>query len=248
MNATLISLRAVRRSSMMLFGALTLAACDNDRTVGPSLTDVSKSSPKAASGARLSTSVGRAAWAVRDMAGNLVGGAVFTWNDGSGPVMMVDNSALDLDPTPGLFAAAAPTGNSGICPISGPKGYVFPAGVGCVGIPIPPGQTTFVATFAINHEFSAYWSTASDRGLVGPATYTVKSKATRFLQTIVDNGANDVSSELGRLLIKLPAGGDYEVCMTKAAPGTKLATPACSKISVVLGEPKFAGVFYSAGN
>src|SRR5688572_13257042 len=108
MNATVISIRAARRTSVLVLGALSLAACDNDRALGPSST-VDAAPSIAANAAKLGTSVRRAAWDVRDMNGNLVGGSVFHWNDGTGPVAIADNSILDLNKVAGRFEVSTPS-------------------------------------------------------------------------------------------------------------------------------------------
>ena len=92
-------------------------------------------------------------------------------------------------------------------------------------------------------EYAAFWFTSNSRKLVGPATYVIRSLTSRFAATVVDEGKNDRFPSLGRLRVVLPAGGDYELCQTKAAPNTQLANPACRTITVKLGEQYNAGIF-----
>ena len=241
MNATVISFdRSVRRASMMVFGALTLAACDNDRTVGPSSAAVPK-----ATMAKLSTRMSYAKWTVADMNNVPVGGAVFSYDDGSGVVLVADNSALDLDKTPGQFHVKAPNHVANICPVTSPKGWVILALNVCYGMPVAAGQTIFMGTFGANPQFSAYWYTSDGSTLVGPAAYTVKAVSGRFAATIGDDDKNDRWAGLGSLWIQLPAAGDYEICQVKAAPGTALANPACRTVTVTLGDPAYANIFVS---
>ena len=243
MISTLISFdgRAARRSSLMLVAVASLAACTDDSPVAPPM-------PTAASMAKgtkgVTTAQARQAWAAVDMNQVLVGGAVFTWNDGTGPIQIADNSALDLDKTPGRFEVLAPPQGGVICTLVAPKGWIFP-GTGCAGIPAVPGQTTFVTSFAVTPEYSVSWYTHDSFTLVGPATYTVKGVSVKYAATIVDDGQGDRYMSLGKLWAQLPAAGDYTICQVKAAPNTTLADPACKTVSTNLGEVVNGGFFIS---
>ena len=193
----------------------------------------------------LDKTVGRLQWTVVDMNQVPVGGAVFTWNDGSGPVTLADNSALDLDKTPGKFEVKSPTGNSGVCPITAPPGWVFGGGNGCWGIPVPAGQTTFMIQFGIAPEYSVEWFAADPSTWgVGPSSYTVTNTA-GFSATIDDDGKNDRWIALGSMWITLPTDGDYEICQTTPPPGTVLAKPTCVTVGVKYGQIANAGWFVS---
>jgi hypothetical protein len=88
-----------------------------------------------------------------------IAGVTFTGDNGSGPVVIADNSPLDLDPTPGKFEMRVPNGNSfTVCPKATPPGYAFPAiPQGCVTKAVAPGQTTAMGNMFVRHEYSAYW-------------------------------------------------------------------------------------------
>ena len=242
MLATLISSnrRALRRSSMVLVTVAALTACDTESPVAPRSTQV-PSGPNAA--ALSNKRFARVAWEAVGIDGKLVGGSVFKWNYTNGSVLVGDNSTLDLDKTLGKFLIE---GDSllgfGICPQTAAKGYVFPNN-NCFGIPTPSGQTTFLGQFGMTPEYSAYWWTHDGTSLVGPATYKITSKTSRFSMTVVDEGSSDWWTGMGNTWVLLPAGGDYEVCQTKPAPGTALADPVCKKITVSYAQAYNAGFF-----
>lgn len=73
---------------------------------------------------------------------------------------------------------------------------------------------------------------------IGPSTFTVGAATGAFNATIADNGANDHDPRLGKLAIKLPAGGEYTICQTVAPANHKLASPACKWVDVNHGMPR----------
>jgi len=246
MFATSISLdrRALRLPSMMLVAVAALTACDNETAVGPRDAAMPASAAMARNpGQGLSNGTPRVSWSVQDPFDSLyVEGAVINFHDGTAWYAIADNSASDLDKAPGKFEVLAPNGVFSICQLTPPPGFVFEP-QGCTGYSVPAGQTTYITTFAVYPEYNAFWFTSNGRKLVGPATYVVKSMTSRFATTVVDEGKGDRFPSLGRLRVVLPAGGDYQVCQTKAAPNTQLANPACITITVQLGQSYNAGMF-----
>ena len=90
------------------------------------------------------------AWAVVDVAkGISVGGATFVLDDGTGPVLVADNSPLDLDPNPGRFEVKWQPTKVDVCPKSAPAGYGFSGGGACVTVAATPAQTTFAGAFEV---------------------------------------------------------------------------------------------------
>lgn len=191
--------------------------------------------------------VGRLQWVTLDMIDTPVGGAAFSWNDGSGPITIVDNSALDLDKTPGRFEVKAPNGSTNVCTLTPPTGWIFAAPTQvCFGLPVPAGQTTFLTNFNVHPEYSAFWYAGNPNGwMVGPSSYTI-TNASGFSATVEDDVKNDRWQAQGKMWVILPTDGDYEICQTTPPPGTLIADPKCIQVTVKLGDqPAYAGGFMS---
>ena len=231
----------------MLFGAAALAAC-SDSPLSPSSTST-RASQSADNGS--GTTAGKAAFgkATARVKWTAMGpyapvaGATFKWNYTNGSQLVADNSALDLDKNPGQFEIeVSPLLGFGICTDTPPQGWVFIAST-CIGFPTQPGQTYNIGMISLYPEFSAYWQVSDYTNLVGPSTYVIRSKTTRYMTTVVDNGAADLNPSLGGLWTTFPAEGTYEICQTKAPAGTALADPACRIIDVKLGQPVAVALF-----
>lgn len=179
--------------------------------------------------------VGLVQWRFLDFVGTPVGGAVYNFNDGSGWVSIADDSALDLDKTPGQFLVKAPGGNANVCTLTPPAGWTFGGGT-CFGLPAPAGQTTFVTSWVANAEYSVIVAVGDMITWgAGPSEYVVKNAA-GFSETLIDEGKNDRwTGKLGFLWMVLPTDGDYEICQTVPPPGTKLANPSCVQFTVKQG-------------
>ena len=189
--------------------------------------------------------VARVRWRIMDHIGNGIGGAVIKVHDGNAWSTITDNSSLDLDPAPGAFEVKAPNGSYSTCPKAPPAGWVFSA-PNCFGMPAPHGQTTDFPGFGVNPEFSVYFAAANYDGLAGPSEYEIKAVSGNFSAKLVDEGVNDAwTGWLGRMWIKLPAAGDYQICQTVAPPNTAIADPACKTITVTFGVLADAGLFVS---
>ncbi|HEX6052733.1 MAG TPA: hypothetical protein VFZ21_25885 [Gemmatimonadaceae bacterium] len=191
---------------------------------------------------------GRLSWSVVDMNNVAVGSAVVTWNDGTGPVPLADNSALDLDKTDGRFLVASPTGTGTVCPVSPAAGWLFPGNQGCVGVPVPPGKTTAGNDFGVTPAYSAYWYVGDPNGWgAGPSAYTVTSADGAFSVVVEDDGVNDRWDDPGNVWVALSAAGDYTACQTTPPPNAKLAARACIRFTAKHGEPAYPGTFVSEG-
>ena len=180
--------------------------------------------------------VGLVQWAFADFVGTPVGGAVYNFNDGSGWVSIADDSALDLDKTPGRFLVKSPNGAADVCALTPPAGWTFGGGT-CFGLPTPAGQTTFVTSWVANAEYSVIVA-AGDMITwgAGPSSYIVKNAA-GFSAKLTDEGKGDRwTKKLGFMWMLLPTDGDYEICQTVPPPGTQLANPTCVQFTVKQGE------------
>ena len=189
----------------------------------------------------------RVSWVAYDnINGDSIPGFTFTGNSGSGPVVIADNSPLDLDPRGGVFEVKVLTGSSfTVCPNTAPAGYSFPAlPQGCVTKAVTAGQTTSIGNMYVRHAYSAYWYVRIDGQISKGSEFKITHATTNTTVHVVDNGANDMQLG-GMLYVKLAAAGAYSVCMTKAPEGGALASPTCRRIQVSLGEPGFAGDFDS---
>jgi hypothetical protein len=194
----------------------------------------------------INKTVGLAQWSVLGMDGMPVGDAVFVWHDSIGiSTVVADNSARDLDKTPGRFLVKAPYGSGGACPLTAPKYWIFPGNPGCFGIPVPPGQITAYTNVNASPEYSAHWHAWDPNGYAGPSEYTITALGGGFSAVVVDNGVNDKWQDLGKMWVQLPAGGDYEICQTKSPANTLLADPVCLKVTLTFGDPTYSGHFIS---
>jgi len=182
-----------------------------------------------------------------------LGGASF-WGFDNLPQLdtIVDNSPMDLDPALGKFEIKVPSGSYNLCPLATPKTFMWPGPLGpnngCIGLPVPHGQTTFLATYSAIPEYSAFWAAQDlvNFQYAGPSTYEVKGGASgTFFATVEDNGKYDLEPGLGEVWIQLPEDGEYEVCQTVAPPKLQIAVDPCRKITVILGQPAYAFSFQS---
>lgn len=189
----------------------------------------------------------RIAWETQDIITYYnVGGATYSGDDGSGSFAIVDNSPIDLDPTPGKIEVMTKGANFTVCPKTAPADQVFYQNPPCKSAATPPGQTTKLAPFYVAFEASAYWwgGVSGNPGGIG-AEYVVTAANGGFSVTVVNNGMNDLSDPAFMVYVKLGAPGWYTVCQTKAPAGGQLADPACQRILVELGHPAYAGFFDS---
>ena len=184
-------------------------------------------------------------FAMTDMLNRGVGGGTFKVWDGISWGTLTDNAAGDLDPAPGRFEVKAPANNGySACALIAPPGWVLKYNL-CNGQPTIPGQTIDLGSVAVEPEYSVYFYATDFVGPVGPSAYLI-TNAAGFSKKLTDEGLNDMwTGEKGKLWVKLPADGDYQICQTVAPPNTQLADPVCKKVRVSFGEAAYAGIFVS---
>jgi hypothetical protein len=189
--------------------------------------------------------VPRVKFAMVDMLNRGVGGGTFKVWDGIGWGTLTDNAAGDLDPAPGRFEVKAPANNGySACALIPPPGWVLKYNL-CNGQPTIPGQTIDLGSVAVEPEYSVYFYATDYEGPVGPSSYLI-TNASGFSKKLTDEGLNDMwTGAKGKLWIKLPSDGDYQICQTVAPPNTQLADPVCKTIRVSFGEAAYAGLFVS---
>lgn len=197
-------------------------------------------------------STARMSWRVVDHLGNLIEGMSFTGTDTNRVVtQLADEGWGDLDSTRGQVEIEAPEGSYQLCQGALPAGYVLPPGQAssCFTRVMGNGLVQVLPDMVIHPEYSAYWQvqlqgTYPYPSNLGQASFEVKSLVNGgFSKYVFDNGADDFDGRLGFVATMLPATGTYLVCQSMAPDGFKLPSPACTRISVSLGEPKDAGVF-----
>jgi hypothetical protein len=184
-------------------------------------------------------------FAMVDMLNRGVGGGTFKVWDGIGWGTLTDNAAGDLDPAPGRFEVKAPANNGySACALTAPSGWVLLYNL-CNGQPTIPGQTIDLGSVSVAPEYSVYFYATDDVGPVGPSAYLI-TNSSGFSKKLTDEALNDMwTGEKGKLWMKLPAAGDYQICQTVAPPNTNLADPVCKTITVKLGDTAYAGIFFS---
>jgi hypothetical protein len=170
--------------------------------------------------------VPRARWSARDgLSADSIFGALFTIDEGAGPVFIVDNQALDLDKRPGMFEVklAANGASVKVCPSLPPVGRVYgKTSKACVTK--TSNQTTDFGVWYVYPEYSIYWW-ATVNGAEGyGGTYTVTAVGGGFSMTITNNDASDMWNN-SWLYVAVPGIGFYEVCQTVAPTGATLAVP-----------------------
>lgn len=188
--------------------------------------------------------VPRAKWVAKDgVTGDSTYGALFSIDEGSGPVYIVDNQALDLDKRPGVFEVKLSSNGASVkvCPELAPVGRTWSLPLkGCV-TKTSNGTTDFGA-WNVPPEYSIYWY-ASVNGIdATDGTYTITAAAGGFSTTITNNDANDLWKNTW-IYTALPGAGTYTVCQTVAPTGTKIAAPACIDVQVEFGVPTLVGPF-----
>lgn len=182
--------------------------------------------------------VPRARWLARDgVSLDSIGGALFTIDEGSGPVFIVDNMALDLDKRPGVFEVKLAKNGASVkvCPSLPPVGRAFSLPPkGCVTK--TSNQTTDFGSWSVPPEYSIYWYTTVNGVDATDGEYTVTAEGGGFSTTITNNNSADLWKNTW-IYMAVPAAGLYTVCQTVPPTGTKLAQPACQEVMVELAVP-----------
>jgi hypothetical protein len=183
------------------------------------------------------------AWAVRDaFDDSLIANAVF--KDGQGNTI-ADNSAIDLDPTPGKIEVKTTLANFELCPAGDPPGYVWFIGYSCVTTSTAGGQTTTLPTFYANPEASMNWSILVDNYTGFGTEYLITAAEGAWALKLADGGPEDMFGLPGAIYLKVPKAGWYTVCQTVAPIGAQLADPSCHRIEVKFGQQNYVDPFVS---
>ena len=240
--------RAAGVTSAILFGLVFVAACSEDRAVGPR--DVSV--PTTASALRSSVMPTITTEYV-DYAGNLVGGGAFQVKDTLGNTLLtvVDDAANDADKTPGKFKMSMGPGVYQLCETMPPPGYTFPAKqkTFCTKLTVAPSSSMHVGPYTVLLPFSAAWATV--RGFlnpktplyVGPTAFQVTRPDGTFIMNVIDQGFKDIHGTLGITHVKLPGAGDYVVCQVWEIQGYWPPNPTCHTFTVTFGNVAWADYF-----
>lgn len=200
----------------------------------------------------------RGVFGAMDNALNYVTGAVFDLYDPTGVMrgQIKDNTAPDLDPTPGKVELQLDVeGSWAVCPVSAPSGYVFASPPGCHNIEAKHGDVVGTTDIWVYPFYSAAWAvsngTIQPDGFytpLGPSTFSITTPNGGFSTTIVDNGATDYDKRIGMFAIKLPAAGWYSFCQTVAPANHKIASPTCKRLEVKYAAPAWGSWFISFPN
>jgi uncharacterized surface anchored protein len=197
----------------------------------------------------------RLRFGVTDFVPNYIGGMTFSWRDSTNNViaLFADNSPTDSDPAVGkVELKVAVEGSYKLCEETLPAGYVFPPAqqVFCLPFKAKHGAITQWGNFAIYPIASAYWQVTDGTidinnffNLIGPSTFKVTSAAGLGSFDVVDNGVNDIDPALGKIAVKLPVPGWYEICETVPPVNHWNASPSCKRIEAVTGVPAWAEWF-----
>lgn len=214
--------RGLRLSALALAGATLLAACDNDRAVGPK-------APAAPATAILVKPVKTGALRITILDQNkalpTTSGAQFSVaksdnktfiavDDGPGDMHSLAGSILMVNLQPGTYT---------VCQTVAPADYVLPTPPACQPIDVIPGtsnlgdashvqfgiltvpRASWVAFDAINWDTIPGITVTGDDGS-GPVT-------------IADNSPLDLDPAPGKFEVKVPKGSSYTVCPKATPPG-----------------------------
>jgi hypothetical protein len=239
--------RAVGATSAVLFGLVIVAACSEDRAVGPRQVSI----PAAAAGMRSAMPTITTEYV--DYAKNLVGGGAFQIKDTLGVTLLtiIDDAANDGDKTPGKFQMSVPPGVYQLCETMPPPGYNFPAQQKsfCVKHTVLPNSSMHVGPYMVLVPYSAVWSTVA--GFIppntplwiGPSAFRITRSDGTFVMNVIDNGFKDLHSMLGIYYVKLPAPGDYVVCQQWEIPNYWMPNPRCHNVTVTFANVGWGDYF-----
>jgi hypothetical protein len=162
-------------------------------------------------------------WSVADPVGNLVGGAYFQLYDSTNTaIQIIDNTAKDLDPTPGKTKFELPThGYYTVCEQLAPSGY-FPSNPACKKFWATGGlNPQNVGTFVNNPTYSVYFNVTDQFGNPLAGTKFVVKRAYYIGQDIyaTDNLFPDRDPKTGKYFVVVPASGYYVICQLEAPYG-----------------------------
>jgi hypothetical protein len=240
--------RAAGMTSAVLVALVFVAACGEDRAVGPR----EVTTPTSVSAVR--SAIPTITTEYVDYAGNLVGGGALQLKDTLGTTVLtiVDDAANDADKTPGKFKFAAAPGVYQLCETMPPPGYTFPANQKTLCTlfhTAPANGSLHVGPFTVLLPFSAAWATvrgffpANTPLYVGPTAFQVTKPDGTFIMNVIDQGFKDIHGTLGITHVKLPAAGDYVVCQLWEIQGYWLPKPQCHAFTATFGTVAWADYF-----
>lgn len=189
-----------------------------------------------------------------DFVPNPVPWATFTVKDSSNVYQTIiqDNDGIDLDKTFGTVTMQLPfEGKYTLCQAGPPPGYAYPVAQikFCFDFTVKNAEVKQVATFTVYPIASAYWQVTDGTininnfyNLIGPSSFKVYA-ANQTWTDVTDNGLNDIDPTLGKVAVKLPVAGSYQICETTPVPNHWNANPACKPITVATGVPAWAEWF-----
>jgi len=235
MNATLLSfdLRGRRLSSLALLGAAALAACDNDRPVGPNPTAIptEASAAKVAKGNSLFITI-----VDENGATPTTVGAQFTVGQVGQPTyFLVDNIGSDADPTPNTLQMKGLIGTYNVCQTVAPTDYVL-ATPACQSVTLNDQNAKLQFVNAnVGH---AVWTVLDFNGVgIGGAVITWHDGNGNSFQ-VADNSALDLDKADGVFEVKAPYGGGG-ACSLTPPPGWVFGTTGCFGQPVPPGQKTF---------
>jgi uncharacterized surface anchored protein len=184
----------------------------------------------------------------QDLMKNPVVGATIIVKDSLGNQILIatDNAWQDHDATAGKIVVQLPAAMKGsMCMFTPPVGYIFgyPPDKLCMPFALAGDMGAGFGPYPVLPIPSASWSLTN--GSLGNLGYTVlgvpgatfKVTNPKLFSSIdvVDNGANDLDATVGKVLVKLPMAGTYNLCEVLPPVGYLSATPACRKVDVTSG-------------
>ena len=188
-----------------------------------------------------------AVWAVIDLiTKDSIGGSTFTLNKNNGsPVLTIaDNSALDLDPRPGVFDVKSDViANATICMTSAAASYVLSASSSACVAATLNWSKVLLFDWHVNRPNAIYWTAGTDNGNTVDGTYSIAGP-NGFSVVVVGNGPLDFAKN-EQYYVQVPGAGSYTVCQTVIPAGTQPDENPCRQITVLSGGISYAGWFYN---
>jgi hypothetical protein len=245
MNASLHSRRARSLSALAvpvaLLGAVALAACENDRPLGPKPTVI----PTEASAAKIPQTFTFSV-TILDQNGNKPSttGAQFTVSQSGGQIAMflVDNGAGDLDAAPNkLTMKVTNAATYTVCQTVAPTDYMLP-NPACQSVMvggIVPAALTFVDPTAAHVAWAV--RDAFDDSLIANATFKDGQG-----NAITDNSPVDLDPTPGKIEVKTTLA-NFEVCPAGDPPGYVwfVASNTCVTTATIPAQTTTLQAFYA---
>jgi len=216
MNATMLSFdrRGLRLSSLALLGVAVLAACDTDRSVGPSPT-VIPTTAALAKGPAAGKTGGKVLISIvgKNQQPVTVAGAQFSLAiAGQAAITAIDNGAQDADPTAGVVQVKGLTGGTyTVCETATPTDFALPTS-NCTSASVPSNGSvslTFVNLTMARVKFGPRDNTLS---YVGGATFGLYDTDGAFVGQFADNSAMDLDPTWGKFELKFAVEGTWLLC------------------------------------